>query len=80
MVQPRYVSSQRLIPEADSTTLALLFYDYTLTFPMEVKYVWGSKARVSTVLYIFCRYALVANVLYLLAIANQLKQGVRFLK
>lgn len=56
---------------------ALLFYDYALTFPSEVKYIWGSKMRLSTFLYIFCRYALVANVLYLLAIANQLKQGVR---
>ncbi|KAF7419437.1 hypothetical protein PC9H_002027 [Pleurotus ostreatus] len=54
---------------------ALLFYDYALTFPSEVKYIWGSKMRLSTFLYIFCRYALVANVLYLLAIANQLKQG-----
>ncbi|KAG9225220.1 hypothetical protein CCMSSC00406_0007051 [Pleurotus cornucopiae] len=57
------------------SSLALLFYDYALTFPLEVKYIWGSKGRVSTVLYIFCRYALVANVLYLLAIANRLKQG-----
>ncbi|KAJ8689761.1 hypothetical protein PTI98_012628 [Pleurotus ostreatus] len=59
------------------SSLALLFYDYALTFPSEVKYIWGSKMRLSTFLYIFCRYALVANVLYLLAIANQLKQGVR---
>ncbi|KDQ25075.1 hypothetical protein PLEOSDRAFT_160904 [Pleurotus ostreatus PC15] len=57
------------------SSLALLFYDYALTFPLEVKYIWGSKGRASTVLYIFCRYALVANVLYLLAIANRLKQG-----
>lgn len=57
------------------SSLALLFYDYALTFPSEVKYIWGSKMRLSTFLYIFCRYALVANVLYLLAIANQLKQG-----
>lgn len=56
---------------------ALLFYDYALTFSLEVKYIWGSKARLSTILYIFCRYALVANVLYLLAIANRLKQRVR---
>ncbi|KAF4566251.1 hypothetical protein EYR36_011667 [Pleurotus pulmonarius] len=57
------------------SSLALLFFDYALTFPAEVKYIWGSKMRLSTFLYIFCRYALVANVLYLLAIANQLKQG-----
>ncbi|KAF4566230.1 hypothetical protein EYR36_011646 [Pleurotus pulmonarius] len=56
------------------SSIALLFYDYALTFPLEVKYIWGSKVRLSTTLYIFCRYALVANVLYLLAIANRLKQ------
>ncbi|KAK0497314.1 hypothetical protein EDD18DRAFT_1161578 [Armillaria luteobubalina] len=50
----------------------LLYYDYVLTLPMEVKYIWGSKFRLSTVLYLCCRYALVANVLYLLAIAGQL--------
>lgn len=57
------------------SSIALLFYDYALTLPLEVKYIWGSKVRLSTILYIFCRYALVANVLYLLAIANRLKQG-----
>ncbi|KAJ8689720.1 hypothetical protein PTI98_012594 [Pleurotus ostreatus] len=60
------------------SSIALLFYDYALTFPLEVKYIWGSKVRLSTILYIFCRYALVANVLYLLAIANRLKQGPSF--
>ncbi|KAK0457822.1 uncharacterized protein EV420DRAFT_480021 [Desarmillaria tabescens] len=54
------------------SSIALLYYDYALTFPTEVKYVWGSKFRLSTALYICCRYALVANVLYLLAIAKKL--------
>ncbi|KAG7086151.1 hypothetical protein E1B28_002111 [Marasmius oreades] len=58
--------------EIQWSSLALLFFDYALTFPMEVKYIWGSKFRLSTVLYIWCRYALVANVLYLLAIGNRL--------
>ncbi|PBK86648.1 hypothetical protein ARMGADRAFT_940293, partial [Armillaria gallica] len=54
------------------SSIALLYYDYALTFPMEVKYMWGSKFKLSTVLYICCRYALIANVLYLLAIAKKL--------
>ncbi|KAF7349767.1 hypothetical protein MSAN_01703900 [Mycena sanguinolenta] len=54
------------------SSLALLYYDYVLTFPSEVKYIWKQKFRLSTALYIVCRYALVANVLYLLAIANKL--------
>ncbi|KAJ7169269.1 hypothetical protein C8R43DRAFT_1085533 [Mycena crocata] len=51
---------------------ALLYYDFALTFPREVRYMWREKFRLSTALYICCRYALVANVLYLLAIANKL--------
>ncbi|KAJ6544530.1 hypothetical protein B0H19DRAFT_956291, partial [Mycena capillaripes] len=50
----------------------LLYYDYALTLPREVQYIWKQKFRLSTALYIGCRYALVANVLYLLAIANKL--------
>ncbi|KAF9263836.1 hypothetical protein L218DRAFT_987445 [Marasmius fiardii PR-910] len=37
------------------SSLALLYYDYALTFPMEVRYMWRSNFRLSTVLYIFCR-------------------------
>ncbi|KAJ7800716.1 hypothetical protein B0H13DRAFT_1932536 [Mycena leptocephala] len=61
------------------SSLALLYYDYALTFPREVKYIWKQKFRLSTALYIGCRYALVANVLYLLAISNKLGHTVRFL-
>lgn len=38
---------------------------------------WGQRFRFSTALYIGCRYALVANVLYLLAIGNKLGSTVR---
>lgn len=53
-------------------SIALLYYDYALTFPAEVKYIWGKKFRISTFLYICCRYALIANVLFLAAIANKI--------
>lgn len=56
---------------------ALLYYDYALTFPDEIKYIWKDKFRLSTVLYICCRYAMVANVLYLLAISGKLTSEVR---
>ena len=39
---------------------------------------WRQRFRVSTVLYIFCRYALPGNLLYLFAIANKLTHGVGF--
>ncbi|KAJ7239055.1 hypothetical protein C8J57DRAFT_1439033 [Mycena rebaudengoi] len=54
------------------SSLALLYYDFALTFPKEVQYMWKERFRVSTALYIGCRYALIANVLYLLAIADKL--------
>lgn len=41
-----------------------------------VKYIWRKKFNASTVLYICCRYALVANVVYLFALAGRLKEGV----
>ncbi|KAK7685440.1 hypothetical protein QCA50_011303 [Cerrena zonata] len=53
-------------------SIALLFFDYALTFPLEVKYIWRYKYQHSLILYIFCRYALLANVLYLLAIAGKI--------
>ncbi|KAJ3929387.1 MAG: hypothetical protein NXY57DRAFT_1016850 [Lentinula lateritia] len=49
--------------------------DYALTFPMEIQYLWTSKFRFSTFLYILCRYALLANVLYLLDIAGKLTEN-----
>ncbi|KAJ7229514.1 hypothetical protein C8J57DRAFT_1067185, partial [Mycena rebaudengoi] len=54
------------------SSLALLYYDFALTLPKEVRYIWSQKFRLSTALYICCRDALVANVLYLLAIAHKL--------
>ncbi|KAJ7572071.1 hypothetical protein C8J56DRAFT_994135 [Mycena floridula] len=54
------------------SSIALLYYDYILTFPREVKYIWTRKFQLSSLLYIFCRYALIANILYLLAITNKL--------
>lgn len=55
-----------------TSILVLLYYDYTLTFSLEVEYIWNAKFRLSTILYIFCRYALVANVAYLLNMSNKL--------
>ncbi|KAJ7669572.1 hypothetical protein B0H17DRAFT_207473 [Mycena rosella] len=54
------------------SSLALLYYDFALTFPKEVQYMWKERFRLSTALYIGCRYALIANVLYLLAVADKL--------
>ncbi|KAJ3895234.1 hypothetical protein GG344DRAFT_35521, partial [Lentinula edodes] len=53
-------------------SITLLYYDWLLTLPEEIKYVWKAKLSRMTIYYIFCRYALLANVLYLLAISNLL--------
>lgn len=58
----------------DEGFLALLYYDYVLTFPAEVKHIWSRRITVSTLLYICCRYALLANLLYLFAISNVINQ------
>ncbi|RDB27172.1 hypothetical protein Hypma_004584 [Hypsizygus marmoreus] len=58
------------------SSIALLYYDYVLTFGMEAAYIWGQKFRFSTVLYVCCRYGLVANVIYLLTISNKITLSV----
>lgn len=52
----------------------MLYYDYILTFPDELRYIWreGSLMRFSTLLYICCRYALLGNLIYLLVFAGVL--------
>ncbi|OAX42770.1 hypothetical protein K503DRAFT_766477 [Rhizopogon vinicolor AM-OR11-026] len=52
------------------SSIALLYYDYFLTFPLEIKYIWRRRFTINTILYICCRYALLANLLYLFAISN----------
>ncbi|KAL5479115.1 hypothetical protein ACEPAI_2403 [Sanghuangporus weigelae] len=59
------------------SSIALLYYDYALTFPSEVRFMWGQKFRFSTVLYVFCRYAMIANVLYVLAVTGKFHSASR---
>ncbi|KAI5888200.1 uncharacterized protein SCHCODRAFT_02550664 [Schizophyllum commune H4-8] len=58
------------------SSIALLYYDYLLTLADERKLIWSQTLGVTTVLYVLCRYALVANVLYLLAIAHLIDKPV----
>ncbi|TFK21396.1 hypothetical protein FA15DRAFT_572087, partial [Coprinopsis marcescibilis] len=46
----------------------VLYYDYLITFGDEIEFIWKQKFRISTILYIFCRYGLFANVLYVLSV------------
>jgi len=52
------------------SSVALLYYDYILTFPLELEYIWRKKFTASTVFYLFCRYGLLANLFYLLSMAS----------
>lgn len=47
---------------------AMLYYDYILTFPEELQYIWrsGCRMRSSTLLYVCCRYAIPGNLVLLL--------------
>jgi len=55
-----------------SLPVALLWYDYTLTWTREVQYFWMKRFKLSTLLYVLCRYGMVAKVFYTLAIADKL--------
>ncbi|KAF9457147.1 hypothetical protein BDZ94DRAFT_1314482 [Collybia nuda] len=52
-------------------SIALLYYDYALTFGWEIGYIWGQRFRLSTVFYICTRYALIANILFLVSIIDK---------
>ena len=55
-----------------SLFVALLWYDYALTWTREVQYFWTKRFTLSTLLYVLCRYGMVTNILYTLAIADKL--------
>jgi len=62
------------------SSIALVYYDYTLTWTQEVKFVWRRPFRLATVLYFACRYSMIANVIFALAHEEKLprlncKQG-----
>ncbi|CAA7267335.1 unnamed protein product [Cyclocybe aegerita] len=54
------------------SSVAVLYYDYALTWTREVQHFWLRKFSLSTALYIAFRYGMVANVIYTLALAEKL--------
>ena len=50
----------------------MLYWDYLLTLPDEIKYIWRKKFRFTTLLYMGCRFGLLSNTIYLFALANKL--------
>ncbi|KAF5317669.1 hypothetical protein D9619_012516 [Psilocybe cf. subviscida] len=55
-------------------SIALIYWDYALTLRDEIQYMWSSKGwlKLSKLLYILCRYSLLANVMYMLAVSGKL--------
>ncbi|KAJ3506921.1 hypothetical protein NLJ89_g6593 [Agrocybe chaxingu] len=51
---------------------ALLYYDYAITWPREVQYIWMRKFSFATALYFACRYGMVSNVIYALALTEKI--------
>ncbi|KAG2021364.1 hypothetical protein CC2G_006610 [Coprinopsis cinerea AmutBmut pab1-1] len=47
-------------------SIVILYYDYILTLPDEITYIWTLSRKTTTTLYAFCRYALIANLLHFL--------------
>ena len=57
----------------------MVWYDYLLTFQMEMKYIWGQRFRVSTAFYCLCRFSLIVNVVYLFKLLEKLGDPVGLL-
>jgi len=55
-------------------SIALIYWDYALTLRDEIEYMWSSKGwlKLSKLVYVLCRYSLLANVLYMLAVSGKL--------
>ncbi|TFK19501.1 hypothetical protein FA15DRAFT_674387, partial [Coprinopsis marcescibilis] len=51
-----------------AASVVLLYYDYVLTLPDEIQYIWANitTRKTTTFLYLCCRYALAANLIHLL--------------
>ncbi|KAJ4470094.1 hypothetical protein J3R30DRAFT_3538155 [Lentinula aciculospora] len=65
-------ASGRISQDFTWASIALLYYDYGTTLDEEVEYIWGMRFSSSTLLYILCHYAMLANLLYPLAHLNKL--------
>ncbi|TFK35294.1 hypothetical protein BDQ12DRAFT_655661 [Crucibulum laeve] len=73
-VNYNFYSSVRFIKlSIQFSSLALIYYDYILTFDDEVRYMWQKKFRRTTLAYIFCRFAMIGNIIYMLAVVDKLK-------
>ncbi|KAJ3526388.1 hypothetical protein NMY22_g10185 [Coprinellus aureogranulatus] len=56
-------------------SLVIIYYDYLLTLPSEVKFIWTQPKKPSTYFYLFCRYSLLANFLWTLEKAGRPEVG-----
>ncbi|KAJ3524993.1 hypothetical protein NMY22_g10760 [Coprinellus aureogranulatus] len=57
-------------------SITILYYDYALTFLDEIEYIWSKPWKLTTLFYVFCRYSLIANPLYLVSISTTVLESV----
>ncbi|RXW12841.1 hypothetical protein EST38_g13011 [Candolleomyces aberdarensis] len=63
------------------SSITLIYYDYLLTLPDEIQYIWKNPKRLSTFFYLCCRYYLIANLLWMLTkVSNGTLPGLRFVR
>ena len=43
--------------------LAVIAYDTVLSFPQEIKCIWGRKLEIGTILYLFVRYGTIMDMI-----------------
>ncbi|KAH6884665.1 hypothetical protein BKA70DRAFT_139096 [Coprinopsis sp. MPI-PUGE-AT-0042] len=68
------VRLKRLEYAIQCCSLVIVYFDYILTLKDEIVYIWVRRWRVSTILYFFCRYSLVANIVYVLSISEDFSE------
>jgi len=65
-------ASDRILSPQMTMPIAILYYDYVLTFDREVRLIWMRKFSYISVMYFLCRYALLSNLLFLIAMTGYL--------
>lgn len=59
-------------------TVALLYYDYILTFPAEVSHMWSQPISANALLFLLNRYvALLGNIVVLMGLSGRIREAVR---
>ena len=56
--------------------LAVIAYDTVLSFPQEIKCIWGRTLGTATILYLFVRYGMIIDMIFEIFIATYVLKSV----